>query len=83
MKINTTFIATKKEVLDLLKLLAKLSDCYTHVNKESKELVLYTALKLEDRDLDKMLSLNRQLAELDSKDFDKILNANNIALLNK
>lgn len=83
METKVVFKATKKEILDLLKLLARISDCYSHVDKEQKILVLSTALSAEERDLDAVTEYNKQLAKLDGDGFDYIVEAEEIILLDK
>lgn len=83
MKTRKTFIATKEEVLDLLKLLAKLSNCYSKVDRQQKELVLSSDLNVTDRDLNKVLKLNRAMAKLDGDGFSAILDAEEIIMLDK
>ena len=80
METKTIFKATKSEILNLLKLLACISDCYTYIDKEKKELVVRTALDIEERDLEKVADINRQLTILDTQGFDYIMEAEEIVL---
>lgn len=67
----------------MLKLLANLSDCYTRVDGDTKELVLSTALSPDDRDVNKMIEYNKALATLDKDGFDAITEAEEIIVLDK
>lgn len=80
METKTIFKATKSEILNLLKLLACISDCYTYIDKEKKELVVRTALDIEERDLEKVADINKQLTMLDTQGFDYIMEAEEIVL---
>lgn len=76
---------SKLELIKKLILLAKIVDMYTSVNRENKSLVLSTALDEEDRNLDSVILLNKEIADEDSLgwDFIKDEKINDIELIIK
>lgn len=76
---------SKTELIKKLILLAKLVDMYTRVDRENKSLVLSTALDEEDRSLDYVIKLNKEITDEDSLDWDIIKEEelNNIELIVK
>ncbi len=76
---------SKTELIKKLVLLAKLVDMYTSVDRENISLVLSTALDKEDRSLDSIILLNKEIADEDSLgwDFIKDEKLNDIELIVK
>ena len=76
---------SKLELIKKLILLAKIVDMYTSINRENKSLVLSTALDEEDRNLDSVILLNKEIADEDSLgwDFIKDEKINDIELIIK
>ena len=83
METKTIFRATKSEILALLKLLARISDCYTSVDKEKKALIIRTALEIDERDLGKVININKEITSLDINEFDAIIDAEEIIMLDE
>lgn len=83
METKTIFRATKSEILDLLKLLARISDCHTAVDKEKKYLVLRTAIEIDKRDLEEVIDINKELNSLYTNGFNAIMDANEIIVQDK
>lgn len=63
---------SKEELIKKLVLLAKLVDMYTSVDRKNKSLVLSTALDKEDRNLDSIIQLNKEITDEDSLGWDTI-----------
>lgn len=76
---------SKLELIKKLILLAKIVDMYTSVDRENKSLVLSTAIGKEDRSLDPIILLNKEIADEDSLgwDFIKTEKVNDIELIVK
>lgn len=83
METKTIFTATKSEILDLLKLLARISNCYTNIDVVKKALIVRTSLDVEERDLEEVTNINKKLTSLDCDGFDAILEAEELVLLDK
>ena len=68
---------SKLELIKKLILLAKIVDMYTSVSRENKSLVLSTALDEEDRNLDSVILLNKEITDEDSLGWDFIKDEKN------
>lgn len=83
METEVVFKATKKEILDLLRLLAHISSCCTRVDKGQKALIITTALNAEIRNLGNIAEYNKQLEKLRNDGFGAIVNAQELVLLDE